>query len=182
MARLAVGELYYPGKTRWQEGTDFNWRSNTLELRMFFSKLTPSDIEAMKHGACTFYLVVVKGVIFLLFEFGRACPLSDSSYSWWLISEEERTLPPELTGNEQAVLTIILVSAEDGIIRALRQIALGHDFSKALYDAIRAQTQQEFSAKKHDEIIAETYRKYPTSHHLLRIAQATCIVESHIHN
>jgi hypothetical protein len=180
MQRYEVGKIYHPGKTRWQEGTDFNYRSNTLELRMFFSKLTHSDIRAIRNGPCRFHLANIDGILFFLFEFGRACPLSDNSYSWWLVPEKERTIPPDLTPGEMAVLTIILVSAEDGIIRAMRQISLGHDFSKALYDAIRKQTQQPFDPAQHDRAIANVYRQHPTTQALLRQATATCIVETSV--
>lgn len=177
MQRYEVGKIYHPGKTRWQEGTDFNYRSNTLELRMFFSKLTHSDIRAIRNGPCSFALTVIDGVIFFLFEFGKACPLSDNNYSWWMVSEKERTLPPELGPGEMALLSIILVSAEDGIIRALRQISLGHDFSVKLFDAIRDQSRQPFDQARHDQVIASVYRRYPTSQALLKQAIATCVVE-----
>jgi hypothetical protein len=173
-----VGTIYHPGKTRWQEGTDFNYRSGCLELRMFFSRLTQSDIRAIRNGPCSFHLAVVNDTLFFLFQFGNACPLSDSSYSWHLVAEDERTIPPTLSPGEMALLTIILVSSEDGIIRALRQISLSHNFSVALFDAIRAQIERPFSRAEHDKRIAETYVQYPTSQALLRRATATCIVEA----
>jgi hypothetical protein len=149
MFRYEVNKPYHKGKTHWQTGTDFNWRSNTLELRLFFDKLTHSDIRAIRNGPCEFALTVIDGVIFFLFNFGQACPWSDNSYAWGLIAEGERTIPPELGPGEMALLSIILVSAEDGIIRALRQISLGHNFSVKLFDAIRAQAQQPFDAARH---------------------------------
>lgn len=177
MQEYRVGKIYHPGKTHWQDGTDFNYRSNTLELRMFFSKLTHSDIRAIRNGSCTFALAVTGNVIWFLFEFGKASPWSDNSYSIHLVAENERTIPPVLKSGEMALLTIILVSAEDGIIRALRQISLGHDFSKTLFDAIREQSSRPFNRAEHDRQIAETYRRYPTTQALLMLAQATCIVD-----
>lgn len=177
MPLYEVGKIYHPGKTRWTDGTDFNYRAGALELRMFFSRLTGGDIRAIKSGACSFHLAVIDGVIFFLFQFGRACPLSDNSYSIHLVPEDERTIPPELHADEMALLTIILVSSEDGIIRALRQISLGHDFSKALYDAIREQAARPFSRSEHDAVIARVYRQYPTPQALLTQSRATCIME-----
>lgn len=178
MPEYRVGTIYHPGKTRWQDGTDFNFRSGVLELRMFFSHLSGSDIRAIKNGPCTFALAVIEDIIYFLFEFGRACPWSDNSYSIHLVSENERTVPPELKPGEMATLTIILVSSEDGIIRAMRQISLGHDFSKALYDAIREQATQPFDRAEHDARIARVYRQYPTTQALLRQAKVSCIIEA----
>lgn len=176
MHRYQVGEVYHKGKTHWQEGSDFNYRSGALELRLFFSHLTGADIRAVKGGACSFAFTEIEGIIFFLFEFGRACPLSDNSYSIHLVPLHERTPAPELAPGEMALLSIILVSAEDGIIRALRQISLGHDFSKALYDAINAQYARPFDRTEHDRKIAAVYAVYPSSQALLARAQATCIV------
>jgi hypothetical protein len=182
MPEYRVGTIYHPGKTHWQDGTDFNYRAGALELRMFFSRLSGSDIRAIKNGACTFAFSVIDDIVFFMFEFGRACPWSDNSYSIHLVDEAERTTPPELKPGEMALLTIILVSSEDGIIRALRQLSLGHDFSRALYDAIRAQSARPFDRATHDAHIARAYRQYPNVQALLARAQATCIVESHSQN
>lgn len=178
MQRYEVGKPYHPGKTRWQPGSDFNYRSNTLELRLMFDKLTHSDIRAIRRGPATFAFTVIDDIVFFLFEFGRACPWSDNSYSIHLVPENERTIPPELAPGEQAVLTIILISAEDGIIRALRQISLVHDFSKALYDSIREQAHKPFTQAEHDRQIAAAYRRYPRTEALVRTAKASCIVEA----
>lgn len=95
MFEYRVGKVYHPGKTHWQPGSDFNFRSGVLELRLFFDKLTHSDIRAIRNGPCTFHLAAVNTILFFIFEFGKACPLSDNSYSWWLVPEDERT-PPHL--------------------------------------------------------------------------------------
>lgn len=177
MPEYRVGKIYHPGKTRWQEGTDFNYRANSLELRMFFSNLTHSDIRAMRGGRCTFAFAVIEGIIFFLFEFGRACPLSDNSYSIHLVPETERTLPPVLAAGEMPLLYIVLVRAETGIIEALRVISLGHNFSKALFDAIREQAARPFNHAEHDRKLAAVYARYPTAESLLRLAEATCTIE-----
>lgn len=182
MHRYEVGKVYHKGKTRWQDGTDFNWRANSLELRMFFSKLTHSDIRAIRNGPCEFAFAEIDGIIFFMFNFPRACPWSDNSYSIHLVDEAERTLPPDLKPGEMALLTIILVSSEDGIIRALRQISLGHDFSRALFEAIRAQAARPFDRATHDAHIAQVYRQYPTVQALLTRAQASCIIPGRIEN
>jgi len=177
MQRYEVGKIYHPGKTHWQQGTDFNYRANSLELRMFFSKLTRQDIRAIRDGRCTLAFAVIDDLIWFLFEFGPACPWSDNSYSIHLVPEQERTIPPILQPGERATFYIILVHAETGIIAALRAISLGHDFSKALYDAIRDQANKPFSPTKHDQAIASVYRKYPTTTALLPLARASCIVD-----
>lgn len=183
MTELRVGEEYHKGKVEWEEGTDFNYRSGVLELRMFFSGLSSEDIQQIREGDCYFAFTVLENIIFFMFDFGRSCPLSDNSYSIHMVDEEERVTPPILKPDEMVPLTIILVSSEDGIIRALRRVFLGHDFSEKLYSAIAKQVieQQDnkyFSREKHLANVARVYKKYPSTKQLLAIAQATCIIES----
>jgi hypothetical protein len=181
MPRYDVGLPYHRGKTRWEDATDFNYRSGVLELRLFFSQLSNHDIRAIKNGPCTFAITVLDDILFFLFEFGQACPWSDNSYSIHLVSEDERTIPPELQPGEGALLTIILVSSEDGIIQALRQIWLGHDFSQALYNAIREQARKPFDASLHDKRIARIYQRYPSTQALLQRSRISCEVASNHH-
>ena len=178
MYRYEVGKIYHAGKTRWQDGTDFNYRASSLELRMFFSRLTHSDIRAIKNGRCTFAFAVIDGIIFFLFEFGKACTWSDNSYSIHLVPEYERTIPPTLHDHESALLHIILVEATTGIIVALRVISLSYDFSTKLFDAIREQATQPFDRNEHDRKLASIYARYPTVESMVKLSQATCIVES----
>lgn len=178
MPEYRVGTVYHEGKYRWEEGTDFNYRSGVLELRMFFDKLTKEDIRAIRDGQCYFAFTVLEDIIFFMSDFGPSCPLSDNSYHIGMVDEEERTIPPTLKIDEMVPITIILVSAEDGIIRALRRVWLGHDFSEKLYTAIREQYNKPFNRGKHYGDIGRIYKKYPSPRDLLNIAVATCIVEA----
>jgi hypothetical protein len=116
----------------------------------------------------------------LLYQFGKAIPISDSSYSIHLVPKEERTIPKELKENQKAIITIILVSAENGIIQALRQIALSCDFSIKLHNAIREQASKPFNSQEHYKQIAKTYAQYPTSKQLAKDAISICIIPSRI--
>jgi hypothetical protein len=176
MYRYEVGKLYHPERTRWEERGEYSYRANSHELRMFFSRLTPQDVRAIRNGKCTFAVAPIEDIVFFCYEFGRACPWSDAPYTIHAVKPEERTLPPELSASSRAPLSIILVAAETGIIQALRQISLGHDFSMALHTAIREQAMRPFKPASYDRQLEQAYKQYPTTSDLLKRSVATCVV------
>ena len=183
MQEYRVGTLYNKNRKQWPQAIEYNYRgvaarnAGAHELRMFLGQLKKSEVEQIRSGSCRFSLVVEGDIIFLCSDFGTPSPWSDSPYTIHMVSEHERVIPPELAPGEMALLTIILVHAETGIIAALRQISLGHDFSVTLHNAIRGQAERPFNQARYDRQLAEVYRKYPTTQALLLRAQATCIIE-----
>lgn len=177
MYKYKVGTLYNANRTRWPQGIEYNYRANTHELRMFLASLKPQEVERIRSGPYKFALVEEGDVIFLCSDFGSPFPWSDSPYSIHMVPKDERTIPQELQPGERALLYIVLVSAETGIIRALRIISLGHFFSVALHEAIREQAERPFNQACYDRQLAEVYRKYATTQALLKRATISCIIE-----
>lgn len=93
MAEYRVGEPYIPGRTRWPEGVDFNYRSGALELRLFFSRLGDRDVRDIRQRECEFALYVEQPLIVLLYRFGQAVPWSDAPFTIGLVPLKQRTLP-----------------------------------------------------------------------------------------
>lgn len=178
MYEYRVGTLYNKNRTRWPQAVEYNYRANTHELRMFLAHLAKPEIEQIASGPCRFALAVEGDVIFLLSDFGKPSPWSDSPYTIHMVPAHEQTEPPELRASERALLTIVLVSAEDGIIRALRTLSLGHDFSNALHTAIREQMGKPFDQARYDRQLANAYQRYPTTQVLLKRVKVTCIIQS----
>ena len=46
MYTYEVGKPYIPGKNRFQEGVEYNYRSAAHELRLFLGQLRPGDVAA----------------------------------------------------------------------------------------------------------------------------------------
>jgi hypothetical protein len=108
---------------------------------LFFHQPKPIEVQAVKQGKATFGLVVKDDLIVLVFKFG-SIPWSDASYTWHRVPADERTLPKspdELRSEERATVTVFLVDADTGILLAIRQVSLSHDFTVQLHQAIRDQ-------------------------------------------
>lgn len=164
MPMYQVGSLYNPNRTTWPEAGEYNYRENTHELRMFFTKLTSQDIAAVRSGPARFGLFIEGEIIFFLYEFGSAFPLSDAPYTIHMVPQEDRTLPPlpnTLEGGQGVALNILLMHSETGRIAAVRLIGLGHELSVALLDAIHKQAEMPFSQATYDRHLAKIYERYP---------------------
>jgi hypothetical protein len=71
---------------------------------------------------------------------GPAMPWSDSAFSWWNVTEEDRKIPaPQANPAERVLLKIILIEAATGIVKAIRVTTLSPAFTEKLHDAIRTQ-------------------------------------------
>jgi hypothetical protein len=158
-------------------GTHFNYQNGRLVLELYLDQLTASNIQAIETGKCEFALTIVEDVIFLLSRFGTMLPWFDSPYSIHLLEEGDRIVPPILESEEMAELTIFLVSSEDGVLRAIRRIHLGHTFSVMLFDAIRVQLDMPFNREAYDNRITTLYGLY-SSNDLAQMSIIRCIVDA----
>lgn len=158
MYEYRVGEPYISGRTRWPESVEYNYRSGGHELRMFLRHPSSNEIRAIRSGDTEFALVIDWPVLLLLYRFGDAIPWSDAPYSWHMVPEHQRTVPAEIATGQSAMLSIILVDADTGIIRVLRAVTLSPHFSRALHEAIAAQSVTRFNQAEFDAKLAELYR------------------------
>lgn len=181
MHEYAVGKLYIPGRTSWPEGGEYNYRGSQHELRLFFRRPSAAEVDAVRQGPAEFGLVAepwVPGceVLVLLYRFGGDAGWSDAPYSWHLVPPDQRTRPePEATAETRALLHVLLVDADTGLVQALRVLTLSPDFTRLLHAAIRAQALRPWRVTRYDARLAALYQRYPTSEALLERADARCV-------
>jgi len=115
-----------------------------------------------------------EGILFFLYRFGQAIKWSDAPYTWHLVPEDNRVPPePPATPNTRAVLHVVLLDANTGIVRALRLVTLSPDITRTLYEAIKSQTETPWTGwKEYDRHLAAAYRTYGKSTDLLKLAIA----------
>lgn len=173
-----VGALYHPDRTRYDEISQYNYWAGGHELLIFVASPTRSEMQAMQKGPWEFGLMVRPEVLFLLYKPG-SMPWSDAPYSWWRVKERlpEEALPPfELpTPASRALLTLIVIDADTGIIRLLKAITFSPGFSRALHAAIRGQIGRgERAPGEYERAVDRYYRIYPLSEQMLPAASARC--------
>lgn len=174
MHEYQVGKPYIAGKTKYPENGEYNYRGGEHELRLFLADLTPAEINAVRLGRAEFGLFVDGPVILFLYRFGDGIPWSDAPYTVHVVPEIERQLPPVLEGPQRALLHVILVEANTGIIQVLRAVTFSPDFTRALHRAIFGQGTQPFDQAAYDRRLAQLYARHSTTE-LVRKATARCI-------
>jgi hypothetical protein len=154
------------------DAAHYNYDRSGHRLTILLRNPTAQEIEDVKSGDLQFGLVVYGSVIILLHKMGDS-PWADAPYSWHLVPEENRQIPPveTLTPETRALLHIILVDSVTGIIKAQRLVTFSPQFTKSLHTAIRDQSQ--ISNERYDAEVDGLFAGY-TTRQLLGLAQAKC--------
>lgn len=171
-----VGQPYSPTKRNWPEGVDYNYRAGEHELRLFFRSPNPQEVESVRTGPSQFAFTVLDGIIFFCYRFGPALPWGDCAYSIYLIPENERTVPEmPKTDVERALLTTMLIDAENGIIRAMRVTSFSPRFTRELHQAITNQANIPFPGmEQHLARGLAIQAKYTSAHLATVMAKVRC--------
>ena len=170
-----VGKPYVNGKTQWVESCQYNYCADRHELKLFYKTPSTAEIEAVRTGAAHFALWPQGDVIYFCFRFG-IMPWSDSNYNWWLVDEEHRTLPPNISNAGKRILLITsLVDADTGILQAMRVCRLSARFTRILHNAIWQQSQrQPVTEMQIAEMRQRVYSLYTCAHIAQQLAIVRC--------
>lgn len=173
MHKLEVGRLYHPGRRSWPEGTHYNYRSGGHEWLISFPRPSMEEIFAVRKARAEFALGLERDILFLFFRFGDRL-WSDASYTYWLMPENQRSLPEaEATENTRARLNVILIDATSGLIKALRAVTFSPEFTGALHEAIRIQAENPVTPAEYEAALSDVYGRWTTGMLLAR-AVAQC--------
>lgn len=166
-----VGDPYHPTRRSWPELAQYQYRGGGHELVLFLRQPTSREVRAARQGLASFAFYADQDLLVLLYAFGDGLPWSDAPYSWHLVPKSERVLPPETRGEERALLSLVLVDATTGIIRALRVVTLTPTFTRLFHDAIREQAARPWpGAAAYDAELAALYQRYPSTAALLAVS------------
>lgn len=165
MRRLEVGQPFLGRSGPSPEGVQLSLSGSAPELQLFLSGLTEREVESVRTGPCRFGVCEAEGALFFLYRFDPSIPWSDSPYHRAL---EERLRPVNLAllgEQSRALLTVVLVSAEDSVVRAIRAVSLSPEVTRALWQAVLL---QDALPADYDARIRRAYARY-TSRDLARL-------------
>lgn len=144
MHLLSVGQPFVGVERKMDEGVQFSLSGSSAELHLILPKLTEAEIKAIRTAKAEFGIFEHSGVLFFLYRFGRIFPWSDTPYS---VHDEEKLRPVNLVllkEPSRALLTVILVSAENALIRVLRAISLSSEVTRELWMRVEIQRSSTF--------------------------------------
>ncbi len=170
MTNRQVGEVYSPEHARYDEGARYAYSEGAHELVLFWSaptlaevdgfRLQPMDVALFTHGPAAFLLYKIKDV----------CEWSDVAFNIHLIPEAQRELPTETPG-DRARFRMVLVDAEDGVIRAKRIVSLDKVMTQAIKHTMHDQAATAFNRIIYEAAVQEVYSRYADSDALANVAE-----------
>ena len=164
---LEVGKPFEPGKTNYPEGVKFDFTEGGLVLLLFFAGPTEEEVEAVRAGGFKigFFDIAIldndtfKGnIIFLVFKFGDL-PWMDVPFT---IHLAQCKAPAEIEEGLGYGLQVLLIDAATGVLKGIRLVGLGTEWSRNFRQAILEQEAAGFDRRAYDAEIQRTYKMYRT--------------------
>jgi hypothetical protein len=172
MYEVKVGKLFKAGVTHYEEMPEYNYRSGVHQLLIAMQHLRPEEIEAVRSARASFAFTVIKDVLVFQYRFGSVLSWSDAAYTWHKVSVAEQQLPPEVAGEQRAMLEIVLIEATTGIVKVIRAVSFSPTFTRRLHQAIRQQAVRPFSPD-YDSQVRQIFAAFSSSQ-LRHKAIASC--------
>ncbi|MBF9135232.1 hypothetical protein I0C86_41010 [Plantactinospora sp. S1510] len=172
MHAYRVGGLYNASRTSWNEGTYLRFTAAGPELILFFARPSAKEIADLRRGAPWFAWIDSEHVGLLAFKFGTAIPWSDAPYH---PGRESEPVTFDHQGDNHLLLLVLLVDADTGIIRAMRQVTWPPAFAQRVARSIRRMSATPYSERAFDLALNQLYRQWPGTEQLVEErADITC--------
>lgn len=159
---IEVGKPFVEGKVNYPQGTHFNFARNTYIIMMAFKDPTKEEIYAVKKGKTEFSCFMERDILVFLFKF-KPLPWSDSAYHYHKNDVSNRSFPEAIADGMGIRLDAVLVDADTGIVKAIRQTRIDTDVSRKIVDAINYQIEHPITDQDYDMQCDILYRKYETT-------------------
>jgi hypothetical protein len=164
---LSVGQLYHPNRTIWPEGGEYNFDGAGHTLLLTWCHLDDKIIQAVRSGEVELALYGRREhpeeypLVLLLYRIAGACDWSDAPYAWNFVPPERRTLPPAAaTPSTRALLQVLLVDADTGILRAIRAVTMSPALTTLLHAAIQEQATGSWDLDAYDTALRRLQREH----------------------
>ena len=170
MATPQVGEVFDPAYNRYDEGARYAYAGEGHELVLFWQGPTAAEVEGFRLQPVEVGLFSHGPAAFLLYKIRNVCEWSDVAFNIHLVPEAERELPKEEPG-DRGRLRMILVDAEDGVVRAKRIVSLDKVMTQALKHVMAEQLAAPFNRLIYDGAVQEVFARYADSDALAAVAE-----------
>jgi hypothetical protein len=165
-----VGEVYSPDHARYDEGARYTYTGGAHELVLFWSGPTPAEVDGFRMQPMEFGLFTHGPAAFLLYKIKDVCEWSDVAFNLHMVPEAQRELPNEEPG-DRARFRMVLVDAEDGVIRAKRIVSLDKVMTQAVRHVMTEQLSAPFNRVIYEAAVQEVYGRYADSEALSNVAE-----------
>ncbi len=170
MQARQVGEVFDPAYNRYDEGVRYAYVNEGHELVLFWNGPTDAEVAGFRDQPVEAGLFTHGSAAFLLYKIQNVCEWSDVAFNLHLVPEAERELPREEPG-DRGRLRLVLVDAEDGVIRAKRIVSLDKVMTQALKHAMAEQAAAPFNRLLYDAAVQDVHARFKDSDALAAAAE-----------
>lgn len=174
MRSVTVGSLYDPQRQRWAPVPIARITRTGIHLILMIANPTEIEVEAVRSGVPRFAWIDAPNVALLAWTFDPGIPWTDAPYSPHL--EQAGDIPGiEGPAGSPAAIAVVLVDADTGVVRAVREITWPDDFAAVVRASIARMASAPFDMNATDAAMAELYITYPDTAELVAMkATVTC--------
>lgn len=159
MHQFEVGGYFYGQPKHVPDGCILNYDDSGPTLVISMSGMTAKETKKIKEGKIEFALFEKDEILFLLVKIPGVMDWSDAPFHIGLYADG-RQVPEEIPDGAGWGLTIFGVDARNGMIKALRLIGLGTDFSRRMIETIKKQAGKRVSQVDYHNRVNRIYREY----------------------
>lgn len=170
MTTRQVGDVYSPDHARYDEGARYTYTGGAHELVLFWGGPTSAEVDGFRVRPMEVGLFTHGPAAFLLYKIKDVCEWSDVAFNIHMVPEAQRELPNEEPG-DRARLRMVLVDAEDGVIRAKRIVSLDKVMTQAIKYTMADQVAASFNRIIYEAAVQEVYGRYADSDALASVAE-----------
>ncbi|MCX4099136.1 hypothetical protein [Nocardia sp. alder85J] len=174
MRSVAVGQLYDPHRRHWAPVPIVRITHAGIHLALMIASPTDAEVEAVRSGVPRFAWIDAENVALLAWSFDPGIPWNDAPYSPHL--EQAGDVPGIGTSaRHPAVVTVVLVDADTGLVRAVRHTTWPCEFTAVVAESVTRMAAAAPDMNAMDSAMAELYIAYPDTAELVAMkANATC--------
>lgn len=174
--KIEVGQLYNPNVTEWPETATFWYREYGYELVLFWDSPEEGEARALTENDIEVGLFLNESLIFLIYRIKGGCEWSEAGYTYHMVPKDERLLPDTARTNDvpDRRFQVVLVDAKTGMVRGMRMLKLGLDFSSLIYRTMHTQAKMNFNETEFNKALERTYELCPNT---LAMVQGCVVLE-----
>ncbi|MEW5787636.1 MAG: hypothetical protein AB1899_07260 [Pseudomonadota bacterium] len=170
MGSAKVGEVFDPAYNRYDEGARYLYEGEGHELVLFWRGPGPAEVEGFRSRPVEVGLFTHGPAAFLLYKIQDVCDWSEVAFNVHLVPEAQRELPNEEPG-DRGRLRLVLVDADDGVVRARRIVSLDKVMTQALRHCMAEQARSDFNRLIYDAAVQEVFGRFRDGDALAAVAE-----------
>lgn len=159
MHQLEVGGYLYGQPRPMKDCCILNYDQAGPTLVIAMTGMTAKEAKNIRQGKMEFALFEKEDILFLLVRIPGTMDWSDAPFHIGLY-RDGRQVPVEIPDGAGWGLTVIGVDARNGMIKAIRLIGLGTDFSRKMIEIIKKQEGIRVSQVDYHNRVNRLYREY----------------------